>query len=140
MDDALTLFNLIGYGKENGVKRPSSQSVDRALRKMIEKANADNDCIIAGKNGYYRPDVRRLDEISEAKKILASELHRARSILKKRLGMKIALEEWREADWLSTAGQKGLPESGNSQRCSEDMDIVVEEDNSTPGQMVMRMS
>ena len=140
MEDALTVYNRIGYGKENGVKRPSSQSVDRVLRKMIEKANAANDCIIAGKYGYYRPDVRRQDEIMEAKKIFASELHRARAILKKRLGMIRALGEWREIDCLLIAEQKEQPGNENLQKCSADMDIVVEEDNSTPGQMVMRMS
>lgn len=76
----------------------------------------------------------------EAQRIFALELHQARAILKKRLGMIRALGELRETDWLLIAEQREWPENENSQRYSADMDIVVEEGNSIPGQMVMRMS
>lgn len=138
-EESITLFERIGHGRENGVKRPPNPDTDRRLRKMIESSNAAGDCIICGKYGYYRPDVSRPDEIKEAERILASELHRARAILKKRLGMSKALKEWRESQCLLTAGEKEQLGKGSLQRSSEDMAIAVEEGSSIPGQMVMRM-
>lgn len=108
-EESTILFNRIGRGRENGVKRPSDPVADRKLRKMIETSNADGDCIICGKYGYYRPDMNRPDEIKEAERILASELHRARAILKKRLGMSRALKELRETECLLIAEGRELP-------------------------------
>lgn len=93
---AIELFHQIGIGKENAVKRPGNPHEDRELRRMISDANTAGDCIISGKNGYYRPNVCRPDENEAADRMLAAELHRARSILHKRLGMKKGLKALRE--------------------------------------------
>lgn len=53
--NAEEIFEQIGFGKENSVSRPSNEYVDRKLRRIIERANTNGDCIISGKNGYYRP-------------------------------------------------------------------------------------
>ena len=86
----------IPYGHKNPMSRPSNAIEDRKLRKKIETANTNGDCIINVGNGYYRPvpgdpvDEKELDEY------LAKELHRARVLQKKRLGMKLTFERWRE--------------------------------------------
>lgn len=89
-------INDIPYGHKNPMSRPSDVIEDRKLRKKIEVANSNGDCIINVGNGYYRPvpgdpvDEKELDEY------LAKELHRARVVQKKRLGMKLTFERWRE--------------------------------------------
>lgn len=134
---AIDLFNKIGVGKENAVKRPGNQHEDRELRRMIADANTAGDCIISGKTGYYRPNVFRPDENAAADRILAAELHRARSILHKRLGMKKGLKVLRECQL--TAGKKESAVSGNWPESSASMVLDVDEGSSIPGQMVMRM-
>lgn len=57
MLEARELFGKIGTGKEQAVGRPADPYLDRALRRLIEKANREGDCIISGKRGYYRPDI-----------------------------------------------------------------------------------
>lgn len=57
---AESYFNRITYGHRNAVKRPNKllvghEKIDRELRKLIEKANHNGDCIINVGNGYYRP-------------------------------------------------------------------------------------
>lgn len=57
---AESYFNRITYGHRNAVKRPNKllvdhKKIDRELRKLIEKANHNGDCIINVGNGYYRP-------------------------------------------------------------------------------------
>lgn len=55
MSFAEMIFNRIGDGHRNAVGRPDDLNVDRKLRALIEHANHNGDCIISGKNGYYRP-------------------------------------------------------------------------------------
>lgn len=105
--DAQQLFEQIGIGKEHAVSRPPDAYTDRRLRKMIEVSNRNTDCIISGKYVYYRPDVNRPDEIYEANKVIAQELHRARAILQKRLGMQLALTEWEDMKCQRTVGIRG---------------------------------
>ena len=55
---AESYFNRITYGHRNAVKRPNKllvdhEKIDRELRKLIEKANHNGDCIINVGNGYY---------------------------------------------------------------------------------------
>ena len=89
-------INDIPYGHEHPMQRPVNSIEDRIIRKQIEKANTNGDCIINVGRGYYRPvpgdsvDEKELDEY------LAKDLHRARAILFKRLNMKKTFERWRE--------------------------------------------
>lgn len=137
--DAQQLFERIGTGKEHAVSRPSDAYTDRKLRKLIEVSNRNTDCIISGKYGYYRPDVNRPDEVYEANKVIAQELHRARAILHKRLGMKLALAEWEDVECQRIAGIKGQQEKGSLQKSLEDMAMSAGEDNNTVVRMAMRM-
>lgn len=96
-DQAMDYFVRIPDGHKNAIQRPWNRVVDRRLRKMIEKANNNGDCIINVGNGIYRPipgdpvDEKELDEY------LAKELHRARAIQLKRLCMKKTFEGWRDS-------------------------------------------
>lgn len=138
--NAEEIFEQIGFGKENSVSRPSNEYVDRKLRRIIERANTNGDCIISGKNGYYRPLQDRSEEQHELNHYLSSELHRARAILHKRERMIDTSKKWRDVDCqLKIAEEKELPEKENLQKKCENMVICVEEDSSIPGQMVMRM-
>lgn len=138
--EARELFGKIGTGKEQAVGRPADPYLDRALRRLIEKANREGDCIISGKRGYYRPDICRPEEEQEAEHVIAAELHRARAILQKRLEMKKALKEWRETKCLSTVCKKEPEEKESSRESPWDMITEAEGDSSNiPGQMVIRM-
>ena len=138
--NAEEIFNQIGFGKENSVSRPSNEYVDRKLRRIIERANTNGDCIISGKNGYYRPLQDRSEEQHELNHYLSSELHRARAILHKRECMIDTSKKWRDVDCqLKIAEEKELPGKENLQKNCENMVICVEEGSSIPGQMAMRM-
>lgn len=95
-------INDIPYGHAKPLQRLPNPSEDRKFRGEIEKANSSGDCIINVGNGYYRPvpgdpvDEKELDEY------LAKELHRARTIQKKRLDMKMTFERWREIGILTS--------------------------------------
>ena len=78
------------------MQRPSNDLEDRKLRRKIETANNEGDCIINVGNGYYRPVPGDEIDEKELNEYLAKELHRARVIQKKRLAMKMAFERWRE--------------------------------------------
>ena len=95
-EKSFDLLDKIPYGHEHPLQRPADRYKDRALRKQIEEANRNGDCIINVNGGYYRAVPG--DEIDEAEfnKYLAKELHRARAILSKRLAMKATFEKWRE--------------------------------------------
>lgn len=92
----MNLLECIPYGHEHPMQRPADRYKDRTLRRQIEEANRNGDCIVNTGTGYYR--VVPGDAIDEAEfnKYLAKELHRARAILSKRLAMKKTFEEWRE--------------------------------------------
>ena len=137
--EAKEYFDRIGYGKENAVRRPANSYADRQLRKMIETANREGDCIISCGEGYYRPLQEREGEQSELRHYFASELHRARAILYKRKSMMKTAKKWREAGCQKTAARKEPPENGSLPQSYGNMVIVADEDSSIPGQMVMRM-
>lgn len=88
------------------MQRPSNKIKDRWLRKKIEIANNNGDCIINVGNGYYRPVPGDAIDEMELKEYLAGELSRARSILKKRLSMKMTFERWREVGILTNNTRK----------------------------------
>lgn len=49
---AESYFIRISDGHKNAMQRPADPNVDRALRRMIEKANCDGDCIVNTGKGY----------------------------------------------------------------------------------------
>lgn len=104
----LKTLNDIPYGHKEPLQRPSNPYEDRVLRRSIENANRNGDCIINVGSGYYRPvpgdpvDEKELDEY------LAKELHRARAIQRKRLDMKMNFERRREVGVLvGNSGETG---------------------------------
>ena len=86
----------IPYGHENAVQRPANPLEDRKLRKEIERANCNGDCIINVGRGYYRPVPGDATDEMELREYLAKELHRARAVQRKRISMKMTFERWRE--------------------------------------------
>ena len=80
-------FDHISCGYEGGVERPDDEGKDRRLRELINDANKKGDCIISARGRYYRPRMYLEEEAYEAKRYFASELHRARDILFKRMKM-----------------------------------------------------
>lgn len=96
--EAEQFFSRIPNGHTNPLRRPSNIYTDRVLRRMVEDANNKGDCIINVGSGYYRPLPN--DEIDEKElhEYLATELSRARKILKKRLAMRTAFEKRRELE------------------------------------------
>lgn len=89
-------INDIPYGHTEPLQRPANSYEDRVLRKSIEDANRNGDCIINVGGGYYRPIPGDLVDEKELNEYLAQELHRARAIQSKRLAMKLAFERRRE--------------------------------------------
>lgn len=61
------IFDKIGTGKGNAVKRPANAHTDRALRRMIEQAQGNGDIIITAGDGagYFRPDFSDPEEAME---------------------------------------------------------------------------
>lgn len=92
----LDILNMIPDGHDNPLPRPSDPHKDRQLRKAIEKANSNGDCIINTGAGYYRVVPGDAVDEKEFNEYLAKELHRARAIQTKRLAMKMAFERRRE--------------------------------------------
>lgn len=135
---AQELFCRIGYGKQNAVRRPADSYTDRKLRRLIEKANQNGDCVINCRDGYYRPRLDIEEERHELSHYLAAELHRGRAILYKRKNMKETAQKWGEVI-CQTADKRERPEKESLPESCGNMVIVVEEDNSIPGQMAMRM-
>lgn len=64
----------IPYGHENAVQRPANPLEDRKLRKEIERANCNGDCIINVGRGYYRPVPGDATDETELREYLAKEL------------------------------------------------------------------
>ncbi len=96
-EQAREYFNRIPDGHKNAIQRPWNRVVDRSLRKMIEKANNNGDCIINVGNGIYRPIPGDPVDEKELNEYLNKELHRARAIQLKRLCMKKTFEGWRDS-------------------------------------------
>lgn len=96
-EDAKSYFDRIPDGHRNAIQRPWNRVVDRSLRKMIERANNNGDCIINVGEGMYRPVPGDPVDEKELNEYLAKELHRARAIQLKRLSMKETFDSWRKA-------------------------------------------
>lgn len=101
-------INDIPYGHREPLQRPADTYEDRVLRKNIETANNEGDCIINVGAGYYRPVPGDPVDEKELVEYTSKELHRARAVLKKRLSMKMAFERWRENGVLiNNSGETG---------------------------------
>lgn len=96
-EQAKEYFDRIPDGHRNAIQRPWNRIVDRSLRKMIERANNNGDCIINVGNGIYRPIPGDPVDEKELNEYLGKELHRARAIQIKRLSMKQTFEGWRNS-------------------------------------------
>lgn len=96
----------IGIGHGNAVKRPGSSYKDRIFRKQIEEFNKTGGCIINTGEGYYIPNPSDPEDEKAYKKYMAKELKRARSILYKRMKMREAYEQLKEAE---AARHHGIP-------------------------------
>lgn len=94
-DNAKSYFNRIPDGHRNAMQRPWNKTEDRVLRKMIEAANNNGDCIINVGRGIYRPIPGDPVDEKELKEYLSKELSRARSVQIKRISMKQTFESWK---------------------------------------------
>lgn len=100
-------FEKIPDGHEKAMKRPAKPSTDRALRKLIENANKNGDCIINIGEGIFRPVPGDIEDERQLKIYLGKELHRARTIQLKRLKMKMTFEGWKDEIFFNHRGQTG---------------------------------
>ena len=87
-------FYAMPDGHMNAIQRPANPSTDRLLRKMIEHANKNGDCILNNGYGIFRPLPLDPVDAAEANIYFHKEMHRARSIQLKRLCMKQTYEGW----------------------------------------------
>lgn len=86
-------FDRIPTGHEHPLQRPTDSYTDRVLRRMVEDANNNGDCIINVGGGYYRPRPHNKVDVKEFNEYLKKDLSRARKVLKKRLKMKLAFQK-----------------------------------------------
>lgn len=89
-DVAEYLFSLVGYGRENAVKRSPHGGVDRIFRNITHKWNRikGNHPIINTGNGYYKPRRWIPVEEREFKEYIAKEESRIRQETDKLENMK----------------------------------------------------
>lgn len=87
------IFSRIRTGKEHAVPRPANKSVDRQLRKLVEKANNKGLLIINVGEGLYIPRPEIPEERAECNEYIAKERHRGIQILNKASCMKQAFVE-----------------------------------------------
>lgn len=111
MREAENLFLRIGHGKPEMIKRPADPVVDRELKRIINVANKNGDCVIKAGVGYYRPRPWIAEEEKEFMEYIWKELGRGRDILYKRLKMQETFEKWRDYGILHHDSRKaGQPE------------------------------
>lgn len=89
-DIAISIFNRIGDGHNNAVRRPDDEKIDRHLRRLISKANENGDVIVSGGNGYYRPIPGDVVDDMEYNIYMAQEQKRIDSLCIKSESMRIA--------------------------------------------------
>ena len=94
---AESYFSRIGDGHNNAISRPNinsphGRSVDRILRRLIEHANNNGDCIINVGNGIYRPIPGDITDDLEFKEYIMKDLSRKHAVEKKIYSMKFAYE------------------------------------------------
>lgn len=94
---AESYFIRISDGHKNAMQRPADPNVDRALRRMIEKANCDGDCIVNTGKGIFRPIPSDPIDTKMYHEYVNKDLSRARSTLKKRKCMSQTFKSWKDA-------------------------------------------
>lgn len=100
------IFNRIGDGHRNAVGRPDDLNVDRKLRALIEHANHNGDCIISGKNGYYRPIPGNEIDEAEYKIYMRQNKSRIDKLKSKQACMNVAFEMKRLEIWYAQEMRK----------------------------------
>lgn len=81
---AQAVFDHIAKGWDKATKRPKNESIDRALRRLIEEANSSGEaCIINVGNGYYKVRKDNIRDRKEFVEYIATERARALKILHK---------------------------------------------------------
>ena len=90
------LFLRIPDGHENPLRRPSDSYTDRVLRRMVEDANNEGDCIINVGRGYYRPLPNDPVDVKEFHEYMNKEQHHIRSMQTKRFSMVLAFDRKRQ--------------------------------------------
>ncbi|MDU7032029.1 MAG: hypothetical protein E6357_30715 [Clostridiales bacterium] len=98
-DIAKSYFSRITCGHRNTVLRPDlstdlSQRIDRELRRLVEKANHDGDCIINIGNGYYRPIPTDPVDALEYKQYKMEGHSRINKLTLKEESMDMAFNNW----------------------------------------------
>ena len=96
-ESAEEYFNRIPDGHRNAIARPWNKCTDRSLRRIIEQANNNGDCIINVGDGIFRPIPGDPVDEKAFEEYIAKDLHRARAILAKRMAMKHTFEGWRNS-------------------------------------------
>ena len=94
-------FSRIPDGHRRAMRRPSVPKVDRQLRRKIEEANRNGDCIINVGNGIYRPIPGDPVDEKELHEYLHKEKSRARS-----LGSKISVMSQTFRSWKGVAARE----------------------------------
>ena len=94
-------FDRIVSGHINAVQRPDItikgyERIDRTLRRLVEKANHEGDCIINVGRGYYRPIPGDPTDELEFKEYIRLEDSRADKLWGKVYSMKTAFENWKK--------------------------------------------
>lgn len=84
----------IPFGHANAIPRPEDRKTDRALRRKIEKANKNGDCIIDTGFGYFRPDPRDEVDVHEFYLYISQNNSKAREILGKNGILVKTFERW----------------------------------------------
>ena len=103
-EQAREIYDRIGDGHRHAVKRPWDSRVDRILRELIQFANHNGDCIISGRNGYYRPIPTDIVDAAEYHTYMAEERNKVKSMNEKAACMDTAyglkvIECGGEAEW-----------------------------------------
>lgn len=108
-DIAKYLFSLVGYGKENAVKRSPHAGVDRIFRNIIHRWNQikGNHPIINAGNGYYKPRPWIPAEEREFREYISKEESRIRQETDKLENMK--------AEFYRMGGEEEQSNSGYEQ-------------------------
>ena len=94
-------FDRIVSGHRNAVQRPDisvpgNERIDRTLRRLVEKANHEGDCIVNVGRGYYRPIPGDPTDELEFKEYIRLEDSRADKLWGKVYSMKTAFENWQK--------------------------------------------
>ena len=86
------LFNKIPKGHRNALQRPTDQTVDRQLRRLIAKAREEGRIIISNDQGYYEADTKDPIDMIEYHAFVKKQESRIRKIRKGISGMAYSVE------------------------------------------------